>query len=839
LIAPDSANSGGYLDIYLTTGPDVHVASNGDSNLILGRDDYANVTVNLNGNVSIQAITGNIAQIWTFGNDGKVTLPSLNAPIPRSYTNLGFTYGSATIDFTLNADGTFTNVSCSNGGGGYPYGPGVDPVVIMPGNQLLGGTTPANDIYWEYSEALSDGVITGFTYRSGTPPTYYIAIQSGLDIGISADNNNWVFGSDGEFYLPTGGRIGSTKGGTMLDGGAGNSVSLTSFYANGFYAGCFTANPDGNVYITTYPGSGSYSWNFDNTGNLSASGNIIALGNVYSNNISATGTANVYAVNVNQGVTWPGASTIYEDTNLVLQGNVAVSLTSPGTTQITANTYSWNFDNAGTLTLPGEGVIRSNNDTIVLQSWDTGNSIGYGLRVGTSGGLYLEQGSDPAWLTFNPNAGNAEITAALGTGGGAGKNLTLTAGAAATDTFNSNAGGNLNIIAGLGGFADGGGGGPGGNVNITAGAPGEITGVYGNVTINAGVNTWNFDNTGNITVPGAILTNSNSQLQLTESANTAYLGTTADDSTALYLTATTAQLYANAGVTIGSNVGGGNAHGWAFDVDGNINIPGDIISFGNISITTNVGNTTSSWTFDITGNLTLPGNTFSVNYANGTQVSIGGNYSNSNVATYLSSGNVSTDYLTTSVVSAQGNVRGGNINTIGLVTATGNVYGANFIGNVIGNLISTPTYGSFYDTTTQTNSNVGNAIPVRYNSTDINNGVTIAGAGNTQITISDTGLYNIQFSAQIAKTSGGANDIYIWLDKNGTAVPNSATALYLTGNNAKSVAAWNFVVDATAGDYYRLMWLAPSADVEILAQTAAGAVPAIPSVILTVVPVGA
>jgi len=83
------------------------------------------------------------------------------------YTGLIFTYGQATISFTL-ADGIFYNVTCPYGAGGYPFGPGVDPVIIMPGNQLTGGTTPANDIYWEYTAV--GGVITGFTYRSGTPP---------------------------------------------------------------------------------------------------------------------------------------------------------------------------------------------------------------------------------------------------------------------------------------------------------------------------------------------------------------------------------------------------------------------------------------------------------------------------------------------------------------------------------------------------------------------------------------------------------------------------------------------------------------------------------------------
>jgi hypothetical protein len=83
------------------------------------------------------------------------------------YTGLTFTYGQATISFTLTS-GVFSNVTCPYGAGGYPYGPGVNPVIIMPGNQLAGGTTPANDIRWEYTAV--DGAITGFTYVSGTAP---------------------------------------------------------------------------------------------------------------------------------------------------------------------------------------------------------------------------------------------------------------------------------------------------------------------------------------------------------------------------------------------------------------------------------------------------------------------------------------------------------------------------------------------------------------------------------------------------------------------------------------------------------------------------------------------
>jgi hypothetical protein len=196
--------------------------------------------------------------------------------------------------------------------------------------------------------------------------------------------------------------------------------------------------------------------------------------------------------------------------------------------------------------------------------------------------------------------------------------------------------------------------------------------------------------------------------------------------------------------------------------------------------------------------------------------------------------------FTAAAVCATGNVYAGNVAASGnisgnIISVSGNVTAANFVGN----LVSTPTYGAFYDTTTQTNSNVGNAIPVSYNTVNINNDVTIEGAGNTEITLANAGIYNIQFSLQIRKTDAGADSVYVWLDKNGNSVANTATSVYLIGDNAAEVAAWNFVVDAAANDYYRLMWMSPDSHVEIVAVTAGAVVPEIPSVILTVVPVGA
>jgi len=92
---------------------------------------------------------------------------ALPTPPAKEYTGLTFTYGEAQISFTLNANGTFSNVTCPYGAGGY-HATGAQ--LTMLGTQFVGGVSPGNDIVWDYVCANGDGVITSFTYASGTPP---------------------------------------------------------------------------------------------------------------------------------------------------------------------------------------------------------------------------------------------------------------------------------------------------------------------------------------------------------------------------------------------------------------------------------------------------------------------------------------------------------------------------------------------------------------------------------------------------------------------------------------------------------------------------------------------
>lgn len=149
-------------------------------------------------------------------------------------------------------------------------------------------------------------------------------------------------------------------------------------------------------------------------------------------------------------------------------------------------------------------------------------------------------------------------------------------------------------------------------------------------------------------------------------------------------------------------------------------------------------------------------------------------------------------------------------------------------------------YGSYYDTTTQTAALANTSYAMTFNNvaSKLNDGPlqygVYIGSPNSRVYVDNTGTYNIQFSAQFISTNSSSKDVHIWLSVNGTSVPDSATKITLSGSSNAYVAAWNFVISLTAGDYFELYWETTNTNVSILASTASGNIPAIPSVILTV-----
>ena len=150
------------------------------------------------------------------------------------------------------------------------------------------------------------------------------------------------------------------------------------------------------------------------------------------------------------------------------------------------------------------------------------------------------------------------------------------------------------------------------------------------------------------------------------------------------------------------------------------------------------------------------------------------------------------------------------------------------------NGVSTLSVGTFYDTTTQTIVS-GTSASITLNTPVINDGISVV--SNSRLTVTRTGIYNLQFSTQVQTTVGGGPQVYIWLRKNGVNQTYSNTGLDIQNQNHKYVGAWNFVESLIAGDFLELVcYVNGGASVQLIAEAASptnGGV-SIPSVIVTV-----
>jgi hypothetical protein len=147
--------------------------------------------------------------------------------------------------------------------------------------------------------------------------------------------------------------------------------------------------------------------------------------------------------------------------------------------------------------------------------------------------------------------------------------------------------------------------------------------------------------------------------------------------------------------------------------------------------------------------------------------------------------------------------------------------------------------GSFYSSVAQTATALDTPTAMTYNVTDFANGISIV--DGSKITIANAGKYSIAFSAQLLNAGNTVGKVSIWLRKNGTnlAWTNTDITLGRGVSDERAVAAWNFFINASAGDNYELMWRkSTSTDISILATDPNGIVPGIPSIILTVNQVG-
>jgi hypothetical protein len=287
---------------------------------------------------------------------------------------------------------------------------------------------------------------------------------------------------------------------------------------------------------------------------------------------------------------------------------------------------------------------------------------------------------------------------------------------------------------------------------------------------------------------------------------------------------------------------------------GNQTVTGSLFTSGSNTL---IGSTTLTGSFNVSGstlqsgNNTLIGNTI----LSGSILVSGSSHFNNSVFVVTGSTSVLGNF----------NVRGASVFSNTTFTVTGSQYftGSSFINgnqsltgnsqitgslNVIGNVnvVSGSSftrwgnklfnYGAFSDTTSQSGS-ANTAYTMRFNTVDIGeSGVHII--SQSRISVDNTGIYNLQFSAQLDRIAGSGNAfVSIWLRVTGSDIANSCTDVELTGNAAASatVAAWNFIFPLSANQYCELAWSTTDENIQLVAVgTRTNPIrPAVPSIIAT------
>jgi len=118
---------------------------------------------------------------------------------------------------------------------------------------------------------------------------------------------------------------------------------------------------------------------------------------------------------------------------------------------------------------------------------------------------------------------------------------------------------------------------------------------------------------------------------------------------------------------------------------------------------------------------------------------------------------------------------------------------------------------------------VNTATLMTLNTTDFASGISI---NNSEITVTNAGIYNLQFSVQFQNTDTAFQDVYIWLKQNGTDITGSTGFVSIpnrhAGTNGHSIVGWNYFLSMNANDYIEIYWSVPNVAVTIQHLAASG-----------------
>ena len=807
-------------------------AANGAYNLGSNSNRWNDVYINSTLYLPFQTLTSNSTRI--------IASSSLSA---YDFISTNDITAAANITATGNVSGSYVlgNIRFSTGGyndanvAAYTgalinLAGNVTTTANVQGAYVLGNIRSATGGYDDANVAAYTGALTNLTGNVTTTANLqgaYVLGNGAFLTGIAAGYSN----ADVANYLPT-----YTGALPNLTG----NVVTTANVQGGYILG-------NGYFLSGISGGGGSTYGNANVSDYLASNAAITVLTT-ANITTAANVAGTYFIGNGAFLTGISAGSSYSNANVAdyLASNAAVTITTTAnissSTNVNAGNFSgtgvntnirtgsqlWTFGSTGTLTIPGNVNANNyyiNNLTNPVQDQDAATKIYVDNLASTAISYHEAVLAATTGTLADATAGTITYNQVNGVGNGIGATLTTTGSFNLIDTANVQTA-NTRIL--VKNEANGAHNGVYVWSNATAitRAPMENTAGVANVDA-FGINDYFYTTGGNVNKGSAFIV---------DSPNTAIVFGTSNIQFAVFsqsqvYSANTAAGISLATTTISAKVDNTTT---AFDGSGNISVKagailttpnigaatgtslsvtGNITSSANISGANFVGGSSSNttirtgiynWTFGNTGNFTLSGNTFAVNYANGTQVSLGGSYSNADVANYLAS-NAAVTILTTGNITTSANITANNFigaagsdPNVGLIAGT---YTWNF--DNTGNLtLPGNTFAVNYANGTQVSlggsgGSYGNSNVATYLAS--NAAVTVLTTGNITTSANVAGNYFIGNGAFLTGIAGGGGGSYGNSNVATYLASNAAVTILTTANitSSANVAAGNFVGNAS------------------------------------------
>lgn len=126
------------------------------------------------------------------------------------------------------------------------------------------------------------------------------------------------------------------------------------------------------------------------------------------------------------------------------------------------------------------------------------------------------------------------------------------------------------------------------------------------------------------------------------------------------------------------------------------------------------------------------------------------------------------------------------------------------------------------------------AEPVVFNATYLAYGLQFHDGSTSEIEALVNGVYNFQYTGQLASASSSAKTAYLWIARDGVDIGYSTRAITLSSNNESKEATWAFNIDLQVGQYIEMRMAVDDIDLHLHAEVAASPHPGIPSSVMTV-----